>query len=531
MFSFFSLPIIFPLLKPGFFTTHDGEWAVIRLAEMDRELRDGQFPPRWSDYLNHGYGYPLFNFTYPFPYFMAEIFNLLGFGLVNSIKIVFILSVLFSGLFMYLLGEKIWGKLGGFLCSIFYLYFPFRFVDLYVRGSIGESLSLALFPLIFYLTLSWIENFNMKNLALVSIFLSCLILTHNVISLIFVPIWFLFLVIILLFKKKNSSFIIYRALFIIVSAFFPSALFWLPAIVEKKYISLSVIPLADKTKHFVMPWQLLSSLWTYEELPSFQIGWFHIITFLLAALTALWLWGEKRINVTERAIVLYCCITTVVLILLLFPASYPFWQAIPLLREIDFPWRVLGIIGFFITLPLGVLKMVSKSIFPIVFIIILVAFINSKYARPKEFISRSNSLYATNDATTTSADELMPIWVFEKPRERPRQKIEVIDGKANIKNLFYNSKKISFEIEAETKAIIQLNTIYFPGWKIFADGKELAINFDNPRGLIIFNLDKGTHKVKGTFTNTPIRILANIISLLGLFFVGGLFFRKKEGIL
>src|SRR3989344_450617 len=87
-----SLPVIIPFLKSGYFPTHDGEWAVVRLAEMHRELKDLQIPPRWSGYLNHGFGYPLFLFTYPLPYYLGEVLHLGGLGLTESIKVLFIIS-------------------------------------------------------------------------------------------------------------------------------------------------------------------------------------------------------------------------------------------------------------------------------------------------------------------------------------------------------------------------------------------------------------------------------------------------------
>src|SRR3990167_7163437 len=77
-----SLPVILPFFHQGYFPTHDGEWAVVRMAEMFREIRDHQFPARYSGYLNFGYGYPLFNFAYPFPYYLGTGLHLLGFGFV-----------------------------------------------------------------------------------------------------------------------------------------------------------------------------------------------------------------------------------------------------------------------------------------------------------------------------------------------------------------------------------------------------------------------------------------------------------------
>src|SRR3990167_4002514 len=147
-----------PFFHIGFITTHDGEWSIVRLSEMYRELKDGQFPPRWSDYLNHGYGYPLFLFTYPMPFYLGLIFKLAGFGFISSIKILFVVSVLVSGLAMFELGRELIDDYAGLLSSIFYITVPYRLVDLYVRGSIGESLGFALLPLLFLLALRFIRR-------------------------------------------------------------------------------------------------------------------------------------------------------------------------------------------------------------------------------------------------------------------------------------------------------------------------------------------------------------------------------------
>src|SRR3989338_4585099 len=121
----FCILFTLPFYKTGYFTTHDGEWSVIRLSEMVREVKDLQFPPRWSDFLNHGYGYPLFHYTYPFPYYVGEVLHLLGIGLVDSIKTLFILSVILSGIFMFLLAKELAGETAGLIASSLYIIAPF----------------------------------------------------------------------------------------------------------------------------------------------------------------------------------------------------------------------------------------------------------------------------------------------------------------------------------------------------------------------------------------------------------------------
>ena len=79
------IPVILPYLSSGYFPTHDGEWAVVRAGEMFREIRDMQFPPRYSTVLNFGYGYPLFNFAYPFPYYVSTFLHVFQIGFIDSI--------------------------------------------------------------------------------------------------------------------------------------------------------------------------------------------------------------------------------------------------------------------------------------------------------------------------------------------------------------------------------------------------------------------------------------------------------------
>ena len=146
-----TIPVLLPYLRQGYFPTHDGEWAVVRLADMYRTVRDLQIPARYSGYLNAGYGYPLFNFAYPFPYYMGLIPLLFNIGFVGSIKLLFTLSVPLSALFMYLFSKKLWkSNWAGIISAVVYVYAPYRMVDLFVRGSIGESLAFVIFPLLFY---------------------------------------------------------------------------------------------------------------------------------------------------------------------------------------------------------------------------------------------------------------------------------------------------------------------------------------------------------------------------------------------
>src|SRR3989339_622315 len=106
---FFSILLSLPLLKPGLYIIHDDQ-QIARLFLFDKALKFGQFPVRWVDELGFGFGYPLFVFYPPLVYMVGEMFHFLGFGFIDSIKLVFFNSIFFSGIAMYVLIKELWGR-------------------------------------------------------------------------------------------------------------------------------------------------------------------------------------------------------------------------------------------------------------------------------------------------------------------------------------------------------------------------------------------------------------------------------------
>ena len=62
-----------PLFISGYFPMHD-DTQPARVFAMSQELKRGVFPVRLVDYLGYGFGYPLFNFYAPLPYYLGSFF-------------------------------------------------------------------------------------------------------------------------------------------------------------------------------------------------------------------------------------------------------------------------------------------------------------------------------------------------------------------------------------------------------------------------------------------------------------------------
>ena len=524
-----AIPIVLPFAHPGYFPSHDGEWAVVRLSDMFREIRDHQFPPRYSGNLNFGYGYPLFNFAYPLPYYIGLVLHTLKFSFINSIKLVFALSTIVSVVFMYLASKELWrNRWAGFVSALLYAYLPYRLVDLYARGSIGETVAFAFFSYLFFVLIRLYTYPKQKRyIPLIGFGIAGLVLSHNIMAIFFLPIFLLFFGV--LMWKHYKAYIV-SFLSSLILGIGTAAFFWFPALSEKNLILLSQIPIADRTINYVTLAQLLFRPWGYG-IPeaatggfTYQIGWPQLVGLVVSAgITGFVFFKKKKIQDIDRA-ALFLVVSTVAMVLMMFSFTNSIWETVPLLKEINYPWTLLGPIGFVISVLVGYVTTVhirwikqGAVVLGITAIILYLPF-----AKPEKFIYYDNNYYATNDATTTSSSEYTPLWVTDRPLSRPAQKVELISGQGTITNVSYSSKFTSFTANLAQEGNARINTIYYPGWIITVDGKPVIPDYSNPKGVMDIALAQGTHTVTATFTETPARFASDIVSLVSLVLLVGL---------
>jgi len=207
----FTVLLILPVLSffhAGIPLTHDGGDHVARIANFYQNITEGNLIPRWAGNLNWGYGHPILEFLYPLSSYIASLLHLLGISLVSSTVLVFILGMTLSFVFMYLWLSRFLSKSAALFGAVLYTYAPYRFVEIYVRGDIGENLAFAFIPLVLYFIYKLYKENTFLNAILGGISLSLLILSHNAISLMFMPFIVVYGVILLQKIKSKKSFII-----------------------------------------------------------------------------------------------------------------------------------------------------------------------------------------------------------------------------------------------------------------------------------------------------------------------------------
>ncbi|MBI2051663.1 glycosyltransferase family 39 protein [Candidatus Roizmanbacteria bacterium] len=280
-----TIPAFLSLLNNNYFTMHDDQ-HIVRLFLLDKGIGQGYLYPRWVDGLGFNFGYPLYNFYPPLPYYAGWIFHLLGFSLIWSIKLTFILGFILAAFGIYLFVKKFLGKLPAVLASVLYTYFFYHAVLVYVRGALAEFFAMAVIPYVFLTIVNIAEKPNIRNSIFFGISFAALILTHPLVavpSVFFIGFFFLFYLWRL--SKERIRFVKYFSVGILTGLLL-SLFFWLPSISERKFTMVDPIltrELASYKLHYIYPTQFLYSPWGYGgSIPgpfdgmTFQLGKVHI---------------------------------------------------------------------------------------------------------------------------------------------------------------------------------------------------------------------------------------------------------------
>ncbi|MCH7640941.1 glycosyltransferase family 39 protein, partial [Patescibacteria group bacterium] len=175
------------LIRPGYFPMHD-DMQAMRVLQMDKCVKDGQIPCRWVPDMGYGYGYPQFNYYPPLPYYVMELIHLGGFSILDSVKAGFAVSFALSAISMFILGRSLFGNVGGFISSLFYVYAPYRATNVFNRGAVGEVWAFIFLPLIFWSILEIVRKGKSKYIVYLALSYAGLLTTHLLTSLIFSPV-------------------------------------------------------------------------------------------------------------------------------------------------------------------------------------------------------------------------------------------------------------------------------------------------------------------------------------------------------
>lgn len=548
------------LARPGLPRQTDAELHVYRAAELGYTLRAGAFYPRWAPNLYYGYGYPIFNYYAPLTYYLANVFDLLpGADIVTGVKAAFVLGLFVASVGAYLLGRELFGPPAGVLAAASFTFAPYVvFIDPHARGDLAEHFAVCLLPLGFYAFQRLMSGAGGRGAFSGSVLtLAAIVFSHNLMGLtagcLLFGYW-VWLVLLGVGRRRAGWGALVFALAAAIIAFF-----WLPFVLERGAIKLAVIDQEgghfDFRNHFLTLGELMAPSRILDlgaTAPRFRynLGMMQWLLALPALIALAYIGVRKALNLPSftlphsRALA-YFALAACGLILLMLPLSTAVWEHVPGMRYLQFPWRLLGSANLMLAVcAAGSLSLLLTNrwchlIAATCLLAVLLFSLPVLYpptwspdfggVAPQDIIAWEEESHALG---TTSTGDFLPVraalgaifpaqslvdsYAQAGPVDRvnrgalPRgTRVEIVEQWA-----LYDH----FSVYAPKEFVFRLYLFYFPGWRVYVDGKEVEINVAKPEGFITVSIPEGEHDVVVRFGDTPPRTIGWVVSALG--FVG-----------
>ncbi|MCB1153547.1 DUF3367 domain-containing protein [bacterium] len=530
---------------------HSAGMDAARLFEMHRAVENGDYYARWWPDLYWGYGSPLPTMYAPLGYLVAEAFNVV-FLRGTALKLSFALAVLVAAIGMFLLVRRRTGPEAAFAAATLYVLAPYFLAETYVRSALAELWGFALIPWVIYFLFHHLDEKGCARcLAGAAISYGLLGIAHNVSALIYSPLLVLF--ILMVYPRKWW----WRGALVLAVGLALSAFFWLPALGLKGAVqseaSLTTGYFSFE-KHFIPFAELFIPRWGYGPPGSGpggmsrQLGGIHWLIVIAGAM-ALSRWKDLEGRRQYMPFFVFFLVGFV----FTQPLSYAFWQYVPLLKFVQFPWRFLMAATFGATVLAGVLfeqqrerfgEKPMKAAAVLMTIVAIGAYsgyakahfllvdlstgqmvevsadeVEAKAADPRfvtfdEFLTVENVRRA--GITGTASDDFLPVGVKTKPTGPPSRTFEIVEGSMGVNGREKGYNNYEALIMASTPGKLALQVFDFPGWRVEMDGEPIPTQTHPEFGTVVFDVPAGKHIATARYTRAPIHTAGDVVSLLGV---------------
>lgn len=468
--------------------TNDGYLHLIKIMGVDEIIKQGQFPP----IIDAGFcnGYALNLFYNPLTTYISLICGLIVNNFALGIKIMLIIMMFVAIIFMYMFLKNVTKKTGVAVAgAIFYITNPYYLSNIYIRGAIGESAALTFIPLLF-LGLYNLFNGDRKKHYFITIAATGLILTHNITTLYAAIISFIYVII--NFNKLKEKDILIKLLINILFIVGLTIFFIYPLLLHS-FSGEYVIFDSDlmRTNGERVASGVISFKELFMEIPGqeviFRLNIIQVVLFILS------IFCYRFIDKKDRKIYLSFIIFAILSVILCMTKNI--WEFAPdILCNIQFPWRLLGFSGFFISTIAGInLFIILKKIFKnkengLIFVIIPIALLSLLYAysldykdytvkkddnESIEFINNNinNIVYMNINREYMPSKTYIALY---KNQERVKgDNVFILEGEALIES--ENKNELIYDIklsDIKENTSIEVPFLYYKGYSAYIENEK-----------------------------------------------------------
>ncbi|HVT00667.1 MAG TPA: hypothetical protein VHE53_00350, partial [Patescibacteria group bacterium] len=297
--------------------------------------------------------------------------------------------------------------------------------------------------------------------------------------------------------------------------------FWLPAMLETKYVSgLQIFDIAQAftpiKKFFVPTWGFGLSPMDPLNPMSVQLGYADLLGVIIGIFVFIKSKKKKLIGVFIFSYIFVFFMMTKYSLLI--------WKTIPLISYFQFPWRLLSLevlIASFLAGSIFSIKIFKNKIYfkyLALFMIVLSVGLSFKYIRAPFYFPRTDQHYLTRsnftDGTNSPGNAFNTYWLSKGMPKKNKNLTEIISGKGEISLLSRDRNSYTFAVRSISDLDFLVNIAYFPGWKVSVNNRKVQ-SYERD-GIIEVRVPKGSNIVNLAFQNTDIQNFSYAYFLLSL---------------
>ena len=550
-----------PLLAgAGLGRGHDTGHHLFRMASMQRSWTQGEYFPSWAEATYWGYGSPLFHFYGSLTYHLSSVLQV-AFGLnsIQALRWLLLLCYLMSGAGMYLFCLRRSGPLGALIGGLVYVNSPYLLhVNAELRGAYPELFALSLFPILLWRMDALRDAPNGRNFLPVMLLEAALINSHNLSAVMMTGIAFAWLAFEAVIQRLNreasqldSRGELWAAL-ALCSGILAAASFWLPVILEAESVTLVNFARDVDSDHWLTigeQFKVAVQFYSFDRPPfreALHIGiaqW----TFALAAVCAalvLYARGYRTRHPHTFLGAVFLFGLSLSLIYMATPqSSQPIWDVAPVLRYLQFPWRLLGPVavcmaylaslnGLWLSrlprnlrLPAIALAIIAPVLCGLAITRTMVwdyenvdvsaaALMRARYTGA----TRRLEFFPSTASTGVDRSHLIEDYAAGYPIDKFDRSLLPAGSQARL--LQSAPEFHAWRINSPSPFYAEVLTFWWPGWAATVDGRALPVSPSETFGLISLSLPAGDYTLRVFLGSTPARDLGALISALAI--IGGL---------
>jgi hypothetical protein len=495
---------------------------------MREAFATGQSPPFWAPDDYHGFGSPVFLMYAPLYATVAALFTTIA-DVPDAAIIALAIAVIAAALMMRSAVAEIAGPRAAGLAVIAFVLHPYFLADIWIRNANAEVSALALFPGVIAgaVSRSPARRFWWTFLSLTGV-----ILAHNLTSLVASAM----AVCIAVFVHRNLRALV-PALSGIACALAVTSFFWVPAMAFQSLAVRNEAIIEGKFDfHRQFPRaQALVVLHPPDEYSSGgYLGAIIVAAVVVAALR--WRGGDDH----ARRVVRACAIAATVLIFLMLRISTPVWEHLPLIRYLQFPWRLVGPLGVvtIIGCAIVIADVASAITLRRLTLFLLIAIVNALpiiliYPRMDRADMRRFSALLTPDGIRTFGlrtivgDAYLPRSADPNAMRAGREPVAGMTGGISIRSLASSAGEAHVTVSSASGGVIAFRRWYFPVWEASIDGSAIRTS-EMPGGIVGVQVPSGEHKVDLTLVEPLIRTVTKAFSAIAAAVIAAIALRIRR---